>query len=131
MKESELRKLIEERMSKLLGKEVDIEDPVVPEGEKPVDNTLIFDAVDPIRFQAEGGQVKIVMRAGLRPENGDEIPVQIISVPLTFKVEGNQVLLERGNVGVKPISTPDNVGLQVTRARIMIQNIQRRSPTRP
>lgn len=130
MKESELRKLIEERMSKLMGKEVDIEDPVVPEGEKPVDNTLIFDAVDPIRFQAEGGQVKIVMRAGLRPENGDEIPVQIISVPLTFKVEGNQVLLERGNVGVKPISTPDNVGLQVTRARIMIQNIQRAIPNK-
>jgi len=130
MKESELRKMIEERMSKLLGKEVDIEDPVVPEGEKPVDNTLIFDAVDPIRFQAEGGQVKIVMRAGLKPENGEEIPVQIISVPLTFKVEGNQILLERGNVGVKPIAPPENVGLQVTRARIMIQNIQRAIPNK-
>lgn len=130
MKESELRKLIEERMSKLLGKEVDIAEPEVPAGEKPQDNTLTFDAVDPIRFQAEGGQVKVIMRAGLKPENGDEIPVQIISVPLTFKVEGNQVLLERGNVGVKPISPPENVGLQVTRARIMIQNIQRAIPNK-
>lgn len=128
MKESELRKMLEERLSKLLGKEVDIAEPAVAEGEKPVDNTLIFDAVDPVRFQAEGGQIKIVMRAGLKPENGDEIPVQIISVPMTFKVEGNQVLLQRGNVGVKPIAPPENVGLQVTRARVMIQNIQRAIP---
>ncbi len=130
MTEAEVRKMLEERLSKLLGKTVDIPDPAVPEGEQPQNNTLVFDTVDPIRFQVEGGQVKFIMRAGLKPQNGDEIPTQIISVPLSFKVEGNQVQMERGNVGVKPIATPDNVGLQVTRARIMIQNIQRAIPNK-
>ena len=125
MKESEVRATLRERLTKLLGKDVDIPDPVVPEGEQPVDNTLVFDTVDPIRFQVDGGQVKFIMRAGLKPQNGDEIPTQIITVPLTFRVEGNQIMMERGNVGVKPIAPPENVGLQVTRARIMIQNIQR------
>lgn len=130
MKESEVRKVLEERLTKLVGKEVDIPEPVVPEGEQPVDNTLTFDSVDPIRFQVEGGQVKFLMRAGLKPQNGDEIPVQIISVPLSFKVEGNQILMERGNVGVKPIAPVDNPTEQITRARIMIQNIQRAIPNK-
>ena len=125
MTESEVRAKLGERLSKLLGKTVDIPDPVVAEGEKPQNNTLVFDTVDPIRFQIEGGQIKFIIRAGLKPQNGDEIPVQIITVPLALKLEGGQIVLERGNVGVKPITTPDNVGLQVTRARIMIQNIQR------
>lgn len=125
MTESEVRKMLEERLSKLLGRSVDIADPVVAEGEQPVDNTLVFDTVDPIRFQVEGGQVKFIIRAGLRPQNGDEIPPQIITVPLSFRVEGNQVMMERGNVGVKPITPVDNPGLQITRAGVMRQNIQR------
>ncbi len=130
MKESEVRATLRERLTKLLGQSVDIPEPVVPEGEQPQDNTLVFDAVDPVRFQVEGGQVKFVMRAGLKPENGEEIPTQIITVPLTFRVEGSQIVMERGNVGVKPIAPPENVGLQVTRARIMIQNIQRAIPSK-
>ena len=130
MKESEVRKVLKERLSKLLGREVDIPDPVVPEGEKPVDNTLVFDSVDPIRFQADGGQVKFILRAGLKPENGDEIPTQIITVPLSFKVQGKDVLLERGNVSVKPITPVDNPGLQITRSGIIRQNIQRAIPNK-
>ncbi len=130
MKESEVRKKLEERLSKLLGKDVDIPDPEVPAGEQPVDNVFVFDSVDPIRFQAEGGQVKFVLRAGLKPENGEEIPIQIITVPLSFKVEGNQVMLERGNVSVKPITPVDNPTLQITRSGVIRQNIQRAIPNK-
>ena len=128
MKESEVRQTLRERLSKLLGKDVEIAEPVVPEGEQPQDNTLVFDATDPIRFQIEGGQVKYIMRAGLIPQKGDEIPPQIITVPMTFRVDGNKILMQRGNVGVKPIEKADNPTLQITRARIMIQNIQRAIP---
>ncbi len=128
MKESEVRQTLRERLSKLLGKDVEIAEPVVPEGEQPQDNTLVFDATDPIRFQIEGGQVKFIMRAGLIPQKGDEIPPQIITVPMTFRVDGNKILMQRGNVGVKPIEKADNPTLQITRARIMIQNIQRAIP---
>ena len=125
LKESEVRKILEERLSKLLGRSVDIADPVVAAGEQPVDNTLMFDTVDPIRFQIDGGQVKFIMRAGLKPQKGDEIPTQIITVPLSFRVVGNQILMERGNVGVKPIAPVGNPGLQITRGGVMRQNIQR------
>lgn len=128
MTESELRTYLEERLSKLMGKTVDLPDPVVPEGEQPQNNTLTFDAVDPIRFQVDGGEVKLIMRAGLKPQDGEEIPVQIISVPLSFEVTGDKVLMKRGSVGVRPIGKVDNPGAQVTRARIMSQNIQRALP---
>ena len=49
---------------------------------------------------------------------------------MTFKVEGNQIQMERGNVGVKPIAPVENPGEQITRARIMIQNIQRAIPNK-
>ena len=88
----------------------------------------MFDVTDPIRFQIEGGQVKFIMRAGLIPQKGDEIPIQIITVPMTFHVEGSKIRMVRGNVGVKPIEKTDNPTLQITRARIMIQNIQRAIP---
>ena len=128
MKESEVRQTLRERLKKLLGRDVEIAEPVVPEGEQPQDNTLVFDKTDPIRFQAEGGQVKFILRAGLIPQKGDEIPPQIITVPLTFHVEGDKIMMKRGNVGVKPIEKVDNPTLQITRARIMIQNIQRSIP---
>jgi hypothetical protein len=128
MKESEVRQTLRDRLKKLLGKDVEIAEPVVPEGEKPQDNTLVFAATDPIRFQIEGGQVKYIMRVGMIPQNGDEIPTQIITVPMTFRVEGDKIIMVRGNVGVKPIEKVDNPMLQITRARIMIQNIQRTIP---
>lgn len=128
MKESEVRQTLRERLKKLLGKDVEIAEPVVPEGEKPQDNTLVFAATDPIRFQVEGGHVKYIMRVGMIPQNGEEIPTQIITVPMTFRVEGNKIIMVRGNVGVKPLAKVDNPMLQITRARIMIQNIQRSIP---
>ena len=128
MKESEVRQTLRDRLKKLLGRDVEIAEPVVPEGEKPQDNTLVFAATDPIRFQIEGGQVKYIMRVGMIPQNGDEIPIQIITVPMTFRVEGDKIIMVRGNVGVKPIEKVDNPMLQITRARIMIQNIQRTIP---
>ncbi len=128
LKESEVRQILRERLKKLLGKDVKIAEPVVPAGEQPQDNTLVFSASDPIRFQIEGGQVKFIMRAGLIPQNGEEIPPQIITVPMTFRVAGDKILMQRGYVGVKPIDKVDNPSLQMTRARIMIQNIQRAIP---
>jgi hypothetical protein len=119
MTESEVRQRLEERLSKLLGRAVDFKDPVSTDGNPPVNNKLVFDKVDPIRFQADGGKVRFIMRAGLIPENGEEIPVQTITVPFTFRVEGNQIIMERGFVKVV-----DPEG-QVARAKIMIQNIQR------
>jgi hypothetical protein len=91
---------------------------------------LIFDTVDPISFQFENGQIIMSLRAGLERPGEEEIPTQIISVPLTITVEGNELVLTRGSVGVKPVERPDNIGAQIARANIMRERIAEGIPER-
>ncbi len=118
MTDTQVREHLEERLGKLFGKTVDLKGESEAEGTQSSNSKLVFDTVDPIRMQADGGEIKIIIRAGLIPENGDPIPVQTITVPFTFRVEGNQVFMERGFVKVVD---PDG---QVFRSKIMIQYIQ-------
>lgn len=95
------------------------------------DNTrLIFDVVDPISFRFEDGALVMLLRAGLERPGEEEIPTQIISVPLVLTVEGDQLVLTRGTVGVKPAERPRNVGEQITRAQIMRKRIEDGIPER-
>lgn len=130
MTESEVRALLEERLSKLLDREIDLPEPEAEEGEEPSDNTLVFDAEDPVRFDIEEGMLKIIIRAGLQRENAEPIPTQVITVPLKFSIADGQVVVTRDNVGVKPVERPSSVAEQITRANVMRQNIQRALPER-
>ncbi len=118
MTDTQVREHLEERLSKLFGKTIDLKGSGEAAASQPSNSKLVFDTVDPIRMQADGGKIKIIIRAGLIPENGDPIPVQTITVPFTFRVEGNQVFMERGFVKVVD---PDG---QVIRSKVMIQYIQ-------
>ncbi|MFV0444014.1 MAG: hypothetical protein ACK5Q5_10630 [Planctomycetaceae bacterium] len=91
---------------------------------------LVFDTIDPISFQFEDGAIIMSLRAGLEREGEESIPTQIISVPLKLSVEGDKVVMTRGNVGVKPAERPRNLGEQIARARIMIQKIEEGIPER-
>ncbi|CAK9021805.1 Uncharacterized protein SCF082_LOCUS15498 [Durusdinium trenchii] len=130
MTESEVRALLEERLTKLLDREVDLPEPEAEEGEEPSDNTLVFDAEDPVRFDIEEGMLKIIIRAGLQRENAEPIPTQVITVPLKFSIADGQIVVTRDNVGVKPVERPSSVAEQIARANVMRQNIQRALPER-
>lgn len=105
--------------------------PAEPRPPTADDNTrLIFDVVDPISFRFEDGALVMLLRAGLERPGEEEIPTQIISVPLVLSVEGNQLVLTRGTVGVKPAVPPRNVGEQITRAQIMRKRIEDGIPER-
>lgn len=129
MLESEVRKHLEERFSKLLRREVTFPEPEMPEGEEPMDNTLVFAEKDAVRFQARGGVLTIMIRAGLLREGQDDIPEQIITVPFALRIDGDQIVLDRGNVGVRPVSRPPSVAEQVARANVMRQRIQSALPS--
>ncbi len=118
MTDTQVREHLEKRLSKLFGKTVDLKGSGEAQETQSSNSKLVFDTVDPIRMQADGGKIKIIIRAGLIPENGDPIPVQTITVPFTFRVVGNQVFMERGFVKVVD---PDG---QVIRSKVMIQYIQ-------
>ena len=91
---------------------------------------LIFDTVDPITLQFEDGAVIMSLRAGLERPGEEDIPTQIISVPLKPTIEGDQIVLIRGAVGVKPVERPRNIGEQITRANIMRAKIEQGIPER-
>lgn len=149
MSDEELKVLIEERISKLLGREFKFSKPEEPaadeapapaaaEGEAPAEeaaeedaggkNTYVFDTHDPLRFQINDGTVTIILRTGLKREGGDEIPLHIIEVPLAFHVDGNEVHMTRqGSVRVVP--GPDTPR-SIPRQNIMRANIQKSIPER-
>ena len=124
MTENEIKDLLQERLSKILGREVKLPEPTGGEGERK-NETIVFDQDEAIRFVVEGGEVKIILRAGLKRENQD-IPPQKITVPLSFQPNGDEVIMKRGQVRVEPIpgQAPANVAEQVARSRIMISKIE-------
>lgn len=125
MSEGQLRDLMEQRLSKILDREVKLGDgEMTDEG-----NTFIFDQANPIRFSIQQGEVVISLRAGLKREDGD-IPPQIITIPLIPTMADGKILLNRGTVGVKPVSRPSSVAEQVARANVMRQKIQSALPER-
>jgi hypothetical protein len=129
MTEDQVRELLESRLSEILGRPVSIPKPqnAAPEEEQAA-NTLVFDQNDPVRFTITDGVVTLIIRAGLKRNNGEDIPTQIISVPFTPTLQGDKIVLTRGNVGVKPVTRPPNVSAQVARAQIMRQKIQSALP---
>lgn len=138
---TELDERIQSRLDKVFKNRKKKADHVPPEpglGEPPAeaapsvdDNTkLIFDTVDPISFRFEDGAMVMSLRAGLERPGEEDIPTQIISVPLLMSIEGDQVVLTRGTVGVKPVERPRNLGEQITRAQIMRKRVEDGIPER-
>lgn len=128
MTDTELRDLLQARLTELLGREVDLPEPTAAEGSEK-NETFVFDETEAIRFLIEDGQVKVVLRTGLKRSNSD-VPPQKITVPLRFRVEGDQIVMTRGQVRVEPIpgQAPANVTEQVARSRIMIGKIEAAIP---
>ena len=123
MTDGELRALLQERLSRILDREIDLgmsED----DGEPA---TFVFDQADPIRFKVAGGEVVITMRAGLNRGN-EVIPTQMITVPLMPSVEGDKIVLKRGNVAVRPVERVSSPAEQIARANVMRQKIQSAIP---
>ncbi|MCA9081404.1 MAG: hypothetical protein KDA58_12645, partial [Planctomycetaceae bacterium] len=115
MTDAELRTLIEDRMTELLGRDVDVPEP--DKTDEETTNTLIFGDTDAVRFIVDQGELTLVLRAGLKRDAGD-IPVQLITVPMSLSITDEGIAMKRGQVGVKPLpgQPPANVAEQVARA---------------
>lgn len=129
MTEDEVRALLESRLSEILDRKVEIPKPAGQEdAAEQAANTLVFAEEDPVRFAINDGVVTLFIKAGLKRDNGDDIPTQIISVPFHPSLQGDKIVLTRGNVGVKPVVRAPSVAAQVTRAQVMRQKIQSALP---
>lgn len=99
------------------------------ENQRPDDGTLlVFDTVDPIGFHIENDTVTLSMRAGLERPGEEDIPTQIITVPMKLQLVNDQIVMTRGSVGVRPAQRPPNIREQIVRAQIMRGRIQDNIP---
>src|SRR5262249_46210734 len=134
MTETELRALLEEKFGKLLNREIKLPTPEAagpgPEEGDKGPKALIFADSDPIRIQFAGNQVILTIRAGFKREDKEDIPQQVVRVPLNFKIEGNKVIATRGDVSVTPVAKPANAAEQVALAGIVRRKIESSLPTR-
>jgi hypothetical protein len=80
---------------------------------------FVFSKQDPLLIQFTENEAVLTLSAGLVQKGGDDIPTQRISVPLTFVVEGDKIIMEAGKVGVSPVEKPESLQLQIARAGIM------------
>ncbi|WP_437192833.1 hypothetical protein [Planctomicrobium sp. SH527] len=127
--EDQAREELSKSLTDLFGRSVTLKKPEAAETDAELQaNVLVFDKEDAVRFQIENDVVTIQIRAGLKRENGEEIPTQIITVPFTPSLANGKVVLTRGNVGVRPVTRPPNVAAQVARAQIMRRKIQSALP---
>lgn len=107
--EPQLREKLEAFFSKALNKEVKLAPPpkvakaegdAKEEDEDKGPGIIVFAATDPIRVQFENGELTLVIRAGFKQEGKDDIPTREITVPITFEIKDNKILVTRGAVRV-------------------------------
>jgi hypothetical protein len=128
MDEKQIRTELQDYFSKLLDKQVDLMKDYDPKAEGP--NIYVFDEKDPVRFQLRKGAVHLIIRAAFREEGKEDIPAQIVTVPLIPRIEGANVVMERGTVSVAPVDKPESVPTQIIRAGIIRKKIESSFPTR-
>jgi hypothetical protein len=131
MTDDEIRAEIEAFLTKLTGEEYKIEPSQDSEsGEDRGPDTLVFAAEDPIRLKVQDGNVNLIIRAGFRQEGKEDIPTQEVTVPLHYRVEGDQIVIERGNVKVSPVDRPQSAARQIAHAGVIRKKIQSSIPDR-
>lgn len=120
MTDDQVRAELEKWFEELLGRDIESK-----KDEKPSEpTTLIFSETDPIRFQARNGALVLILRAGIVQEDGEEIPPQIVEVPLNLSVQGNQIMIERGTIIVSPVDPPQSRATQIARAGVMRRKLE-------
>lgn len=130
--EDQLASEIEKSFSDLLDRPIKATQKIESAGEGTKEPaTFIFPSTDPIRIRLNNGQLTLVIRSGLKQEAGkDDIPTQEITVPLMFRVEGTDLVIESGDIEVAPVDPPANAALQITRASVVRTKLKNALPTR-
>lgn len=129
MTEEELNAKLEANFSKLLDKEVKIKKDDKPAAEEDTGpKTLVFDKSDPLRVQIADGQVIMTLRAGFKQEGKEDIPTQIVTVPMSFSVNTKFIVIEPGSVSVASAEPAEDKGKQFASAGVIKKKIETAFP---
>lgn len=132
MTSEEIKEEIRNSISDFLGDNYDPElekSGAQPMGKKkPSTDKFVFHPTDPIRLQVRNGKLNVVIRCGLEREGEEPIPMQIITVPLTFGLTKDDITITRGTVSVAPAAAPKDRAKQIVRAGVMRKKIESAIP---
>lgn len=126
--DDQMRDKLKGHLEKVLGREVDMGSKPKNVSAESAARLLSFDTIDPIRFQAVDGTLTLTIRAGLSKEGMEEVPTQIVTVPLKLTVVNEGINLEPGAVSVAPAEKPDNATTQISRAGVIKKKIEEAIP---
>lgn len=129
MTEDELNRELESKLGKLLGRTYELSPPKANE-EDTGPKTMVFDGTDPIRFRAAEGSLYLTIRAGFKQEGKEDIPPQIITLPINFTVQGESVIVDHGPVEVSAVTRPANPAIQISRAGVIKKKMELAFPRR-
>jgi hypothetical protein len=129
--EDEVRAKIEGNLTKLLGREVKLKDdrPAPSEDDTGL-RSFIFDKVDPIRVQVSDGTLTLTLRTGFKQEGKEDIPTQIINLPMTFSVDVKNVVIEPQSVSISSAEPAESAAKQLARAGVIKKKIESTFPRR-
>jgi hypothetical protein len=121
MSEDELQAKLEGNFSKLLGREVKFKKKEKPEQteEDQGPKTFVFDKNDPIRVTVADGKLTVTLRTGFQQEGKEDIPTQIVTMPVTFSVDMKNVVIEPGEVAVAGAEKAESAAKQLARAGVI------------
>jgi hypothetical protein len=120
MTEDELKSKLESNFSKLLGRDVKLRDDKAAAEDDSGIKSFVFDKADPIRVQIADGAVVLTIRAGFQQEGKEDIPTQIISMPMRFTVNMQNVIIEPGDISVAAAEQAEGgAGKQLARAGVI------------
>jgi len=132
MTDDEIKAKIEGQLTKLLGR--DIKFPEKDKGSAPADEssikTIVFDKVDPLRMHADDGMLILTIRAGFKQEGKEDIPTQVITVPLKFTVDMKSVVVETANISIEAAEKADSAATQLARAGVIRKKLDSAFPRR-
>lgn len=119
--DEEVKAKLEGFLTQLLGREVKFKEKPAPEEgkEDTGPKTIVFDKADPIRFQADSGALTVTLRAGFKQEGKDDIPTQIVTIPINFSVDMKNVVLEPGSIEVASAEPAPDKGKQFAAAGVI------------
>ncbi|MCY2964084.1 MAG: hypothetical protein NT069_10645, partial [Planctomycetota bacterium] len=121
LSDDQLRDKLQKHMEDLLGQKVDMGTKTKPASEESAARLLSFDANDPIRIEAIDDTLVLNIRAGLKQEGKEEIPVHLIRVPMSIKAVTEGIQITPGNVSVETIDKSES---QAVRAGVIKKKIE-------
>ncbi|MGQ0634069.1 MAG: hypothetical protein ACT4QC_05650 [Planctomycetaceae bacterium] len=129
LSDDDLKARLETNLTKLLGREVKFKDDDQQDAETKA-QLLVFDAHDPLRFKVVDGELRVTLRVGVRQPGKDDIPTQVVTVPVRFSVDDKNVVVDRGNVQVSAMERAPSAAEQLARAGVIRKKIEAAFPRR-